>query len=151
MYSRVVSNWRGEATVSIFSEDWRNCLSEQYRSVIRQGDGKTQISLANVLHELGFTEDDLARLRVEATMRAEDMPADFVPDLEILQQPAGGDQEAGNDFQPHPLECQCPACVEMNLIPHDEDGQPLPADEEPPTPEAEDEEDADHPKQLGLF
>jgi hypothetical protein len=137
--------------MSIFSDDWRDCLREQYKSVLRQGDGKTEASLAAVLHELGFTEEDFARLRVEATIRAEDMPADFVPDLNILQQPASSEQTAGNDFQPHPLECQCPACVEMNLTPHDEDGQPLPADEKPSTPEAEDEEDTDQPKQLGLF
>jgi hypothetical protein len=137
--------------MSIFSDDWRDCLREQYKSVLRHGDGKTEASLAAVLHELGFTEEDFARLRVEATMRAEDMPADFVPDLEMFQPVADNQPQAGGDFQPHPLECQCPACVEMNLIPHDEDGQPLPAGEEPPTPEAEDEEDADQPKQLGLF
>jgi hypothetical protein len=126
--------------MSIFADAWRECLREQYKHVIRTGNATTRRTLTEVMNEVGFGEDELAQLRLEATMRAEDVPDDFVPDMNILNEPAT--QQPQSDFQPHPLECQCPQCVEMNMTPHDEDGQPIQAD---------DEDDPEAPKQLGLF
>lgn len=110
--------------MSVFEDEWRACLREQYKYVIRNGDHVTLRSLVPVLHEVGFTDDELAQLRIEATLRTEDVPDDFVPDLEILhtEPPAPIDQV----FQPHPLECQCPSCIEETIVPHDADGQPIP-------------------------
>jgi hypothetical protein len=131
--------------VTVFSDDWRSCLREQYKHVVRVDDSITRNSLTGVMYQVGFTDDELAQLRVEATMRVEDMPDDFVPDLNILEnetipesQPA---QSPAPEFQPHPLECQCPACVEINMTPHDEEGQPIEIDEEDP----------DAPKQMTMF
>jgi hypothetical protein len=69
----------------IFADDWRDCLREQYKSVIRQQDARTGATLTEVLYEVGFTEDELTALKFEATLRADDMPADFVPE-EVEQQ-----------------------------------------------------------------
>lgn len=129
--------------MSIFAEEWRACLREQYKHVIRTEDTITWKSLVQVMHEVGFTEDELAYLRVEATMRAEDVPDDFVPELHLLEHPPALPDEM--PFVPHPLECQCPACMELTLLPHDEDGHPVPQD----SPDPDDE--ADSPHQLTMF
>lgn len=135
--------------MSVFSEEWRDCLREQYKDAIRGGDKKTQSSLTAVLAEIGFSDDELRQLRVEATMRAEDMPEDFVPDLDIVQE---SEPLTRLDFQPHPLECQCPECVETNLGPHDEDGQPLePDDADDEDFRNEQRDDPDRPQQLTMF
>lgn len=136
--------------MSVFSEEWRACLREQYKHVIRENDQVTLPSLMMVMERVGFSEDDLAQLRVEATMRIEDVADDFVPDLEILQ-PAM--QPTGEVFQPHPLECQCPQCVDINLVPHDEDGQPLSEDEQQELLERQQHEadDDDNPQQMSMF
>lgn len=118
--------------MSVFSDEWRDCLREQYKHVMRQDDQLTRRSLVKVMYQVGFSDDDLERLGVEATMRAEDMPDDYVPP-QIM--------EAEPRFQPHPLECQCPECVNIDLVPHDDEGQPLDPDE------IED----DQPRQLSMF
>lgn len=127
--------------MSIFADDWRECLREQYKYVVRQQDHVTRRSLIAVLHSVGFTEADLRALEIEATMRADDMPDDFVPDFDPYPEDPAPIMDGDDVFLPHPLECQCPACVEMNLRPHDADGQPLPPEDE----------DADAPRQLSLF
>lgn len=110
--------------MSVFENEWRACLREQYKYVVCNNDQVTLQSLVQVLQDVGFTEDELAQLRVEATMRMEDVPDDFVPDLEILNTESLPPVE--QPFQPHPLECQCPSCMEKTLAPHDDDGQPIP-------------------------
>jgi hypothetical protein len=74
----------------IFADDWRDCLREQYLSVIRQQDQRTEVTLNEVMYEAGFSEDDLAAMRLEATLRAEDMPDDYVPE-EVKNASAGVD------------------------------------------------------------
>lgn len=131
--------------MSVFSDAWRECLREQYKSVIRENDTVTKKSLDSVMAQVGFSEDELKQLIIEATMRAEDVPDDFVPELDPfeVQAPQPPDDHT---FQPHPLECQCPSCMEESLVPHDEDGQPIPEDEiDPERP------DEDGPQQLSLF
>ena len=140
--------------MSVFSEEWRICLREHYKSTIRNNDQVTLTSLVGVMHRTGFTEDELRQLEVEATMRTDDVAEDFVPNLEILETPS---QE--NAFQPHPLECQCPQCMEINMIPHDDEGQPIefdPDDPENPANKApintdDEDEDEDSPAQLSMF
>lgn len=134
--------------MSVFSDEWRRCLREQYKHVIRTNDKVTKPSLTRVLYQIGFTDDELRQLAVEATLRTEDMPDDFVPDLEILQPPPPSPDQT---FQPHPLECQCPQCVTVDLVPHDEDGQPIEFDDDDPENPANQEDDPDSPQQLSLF
>ena len=136
--------------MSVFSEEWRKCLREHYKTVIREGDHVTLDSLRLVMAEVGFGEDELRQLQVEATMRADEVADDFTPDLDILKPQAAASAEP--EFQPHPLECQCPACMEQSLTPHDDEGQPIaPEDLDPERIAAEQDEDDDGPRQLSMF
>ena len=139
----------------VFSDEWRACLREQYKYVFRTNDRVTKESLTSVMVDVGFTEDELAQLRVEATMHVDDLPDDFVPALDILNHGETLPQDSApipsETFQPHPLECQCPACMEMNLTPHDEEGQPIVLEEEVHASDSEEDEDPDSPQQLTMF
>jgi hypothetical protein len=78
-----------QSNPSIFNDDWRTCLREQYMHVIRTGDQATLPSLtALMISELNFTEAELVELRVMATMHVDDVAEDFVPDLNVLRQAA---------------------------------------------------------------
>jgi hypothetical protein len=136
--------------MSVFADDWRECLREQYKSVVRNEDRVTLQSLTAVMHQVGFTDDELTQLRIEATMRVEDMPDDFVPDMSLVQQPV---EEPIIENVAHPLECQCPQCVELNHIPHDDEGQPLAGDDLLEFAERQqlEAEDDDAPTQMSLF
>jgi len=112
---------------SVFFDEWIKSLREQYKYVIRNNDQVTLPSLTAVLHDVGFTDDELNHLRVEATMHVDEVGADFVPDLEVLDTPPAG--------QPHPAECLCPQCIPIDESQFDADGQPL---------EAIDAEEANH-------
>lgn len=70
---------------SVFFEEWLRSLREQYKHVVRNDDRVTLPTLSAVMQNVGFSEDELAQLRVEATMHVDDVGADFVPDLEILK------------------------------------------------------------------
>lgn len=99
---------------NIFAEEWRRCLREHYKYVIAEGDHITERTLVGVLHRVGFTDDELRQLYMEATLRAEDVPDNFMPDMQKLP------------YQAHPAECTCAACMDQVLdIGHDHEGQPL--------------------------
>lgn len=131
---------------SVFGDEWRRCLREHYKYVAQKQDKRTEASLTPILNRFGFTEDELKQLYIEATMRAEDMPDDFVPDM----QQAGAEnveakQTVEPSFQVHPAECNCPGCMEQVLeIGHDEEGQPLQQEEEEAPKDKK-------PKQKSLF
>lgn len=75
-----------QSNPSVFHDDWRACLREQYMTVVREQDHRTLQSLAQLMvHDLGFTEAELAELRVMATMHVDDVADDFVPDLKVLE------------------------------------------------------------------
>ncbi|MFQ3566846.1 MAG: hypothetical protein SNJ59_07575 [Aggregatilineales bacterium] len=69
---------------SVFADEWRACLRAHYMHVIRERDTVTERTLVDVLRRVGFTETELAELRVLATMHVDRMGADFTPDLEAL-------------------------------------------------------------------
>lgn len=135
---------------SVFEDEWRRCLREHYKSVIRDNDQVTQRTLDGVMHRLGFNDEDLRALYMEATLRADGLPDGFMPDMARVQPEAPA---------PHPAECNCPACSPVldALLEagHDEEGQPLPIDEEAAlldAPEYEQgREDPAGPQQLSLF
>jgi hypothetical protein len=112
---------------SIFFDEWRNCLKAHYSTFVQQEylpqperKAHAKDALEGVLHRMGFSEDDLHDLYVRATMRVEDVPENFVPEM---------------TFQAHPAECQCAVCSDELLTRnHDTNGQPLPVE---PTPEPE--------------
>jgi hypothetical protein len=114
---------------SPFTDEWRACLREHYKETARANDRETLRTLGGVMNRVGFGEDELRQLYVEATMRADEMPPDFVPNMQdIAGLPAPSGIAAAPLDNRHPLECQCPSCTEKNLTPHDRDGQPLTAD-----------------------
>lgn len=69
---------------NIFADEWMECLEAHYTHVIRTQDRVTEPSLTIVMHSAGFTDKQLAELRVRATMHVDDVGADFVPDLSVL-------------------------------------------------------------------
>ena len=84
------------ANESIFADDWRECLQAQYQHVVRNNDQITLRTLVPVMHDVGFSEDELRELAFQATLRAEDVADDFVPDMEIMSgaQPVARPDEA---------------------------------------------------------
>jgi hypothetical protein len=69
---------------NVFANEWVECLEAHYMHVIRTKDKVTEPSLSIVMHSAGFTDKQLAELRVRATMHVDDAGEDFVPDLEVL-------------------------------------------------------------------
>ncbi len=59
--------------MSVFADDWRDTLKEQYKHVIREDDNHTEATLRTIMYDVGFDDDDLAQLKIEATMRADDL------------------------------------------------------------------------------
>ncbi len=86
---------------SIFSDEWRAQQEAHYQYVIRTGNAKRRNDIKQVMRDLGYDEQEIAQLYMQATMHVDDMPDDFVPDLETL--------EALRD-EPHSNECRCPSC-----------------------------------------
>lgn len=104
---------------SPFADEWRSCLREHYKETVRANDRQTLETLGAIMFNVGFGEDELRTLMIEATIRADETPDGFVPPLDLLAQPPANR---------HPAECACPQCVEVNVVPHDAEGQPLRGD-----------------------
>ena len=120
---------------SVFFEEWLRSLREQYKHVLRNEDKVTLPSLTAVMLDVGFGEDELAQLRVEATMHVDDVGPEHRADMNILQ--------AGAFAQPHPAECRCARCLPIDESQFDAEGQPR-----QPDPEAA-QHDAGHVFPLG--
>lgn len=71
--------------MSVFSDEWRTCLREHFMYVIRNQDARTERSLITVMHETGFSDDELRELRIQATMHVDDMPEGYVPDMAFAE------------------------------------------------------------------
>lgn len=151
---------------SVFADEWRKCLEEHYKYVVKNNDKATEETLVPYLHDIGFTDDELRQLYVQSTMRADEMPDDFVPDMaraagEEPQQTAPSQlvaTDSDKTFQAHPNECQCPSCMDLVMDEgHDDEGQPLEHPAEPEEgegnifPVAKVEQDDDAPKQKSMF
>ena len=70
---------------SVFFDEWMRSLREQYKYVVRSDDRVTLPTLTAVMQNVGFGEEELARLRVEATMHVDDVDADYVADMDVLE------------------------------------------------------------------
>jgi hypothetical protein len=115
---------------SVFGDEWRRCLKEHYKYVVKKQDKATESTLVPVLNRIGFRDDELRQLYVEATMR--DMPDDFVPNMEQLAPQSELTPMPETTFQVHPAECSCPQCMDIVLDEgHDAAGQPLVEASEP--------------------
>src|SRR4051794_25470070 len=69
---------------NIFADEWMECLEAHYMHVVRINDKVTEPSLSIVMHSAGFSDAQLAELRVRTTMHVDDVSPDFVPDLDVL-------------------------------------------------------------------
>ena len=49
----------------LFSEEWRKCLSEHYKTVVLRRDTNNELSFTEVLSRLNFTEQELESLRID--------------------------------------------------------------------------------------
>ena len=107
---------------SVFHDEWLRSLREQYKQVVRKDDRATLSSLTAVMRNVGFRDDELAQLRIEATMHVDDVPVDFSPDMDILAK--------SNLAQAHPAECACPQCLTVDESQFDSEGQPIAPDPE---------------------
>ncbi len=130
-----------------FHEEWRDCLRAHFLYVIQSGDRVTEPSLGLVMLEAGFTEAELAELRVRATLRVEDAPPGFVPDLDALRvYPAAAPQPEPESAE---LLMEPEAFVET-IEPAADPADPEPVTVEHPAVEPPP-DDADLPQQLSLF
>jgi hypothetical protein len=127
---------------SVFGDEWRRCLKEHYKYIVSNQDKQTEETLTPIMEKAGFRDDELRQLYLEATMHIDNVPDDFVPDMERV---APESVEANEQtFQVHPAECACPSCMDIVLEEgHDEEGQPL--------EDMEDESNNDRPQQKSLF
>lgn len=111
---------------NIFANEWIECLEAHYVHVIRTKDHVTEPSLTIVMHSAGFSDKQLAELRVRATMHVDDVGADFVPDLHILD---GHHQHSASETHAHDhaaeqvsepqifnIPIDLPAAVEVEVI-----------------------------------
>jgi hypothetical protein len=135
---------------SIFTDDWRESLQAHYRDVVRRDDSVTEQTLTLLLVELGFREDELRQLKLAATIRAEDMANDFVPNLDIPPAPdaAAGTVHAGVDVDAVLEDVQdapdAPENIPAEATPDtNDDKSPDAPDDAPPDPDA--------PQQMTLF
>ncbi|MCY4019420.1 MAG: hypothetical protein OXG39_08435 [Chloroflexi bacterium] len=102
---------------SVFFEEWIRSLREQYKHVLRQDDRVTLPTLTAVMLDVGFNEDELAQLHIEATMHVDKISSDHMADMEILEHTL-----------PHAAECLCPLCTLHAEGRSDADDQTLPID-----------------------
>jgi hypothetical protein len=108
---------------SPFADDWRSCLRAHFIHVIRTNDVRTEPTLTGVLLKAGFSEAELRDLKLCATMHVDDVPADFVPDLEILQPETAPEPTVFTAVDvPGAVETQPDEDLEDEPPPHQDDG-----------------------------
>lgn len=136
---------------SPFSEDWRDCLRSHYTYVVRANDTNTIDSLTTVLHQVGFSKDELGEMFVRATMHVDDVGEDFVPPEEFLVAVT----EAISDLTAEPPpEALVIAAEEASLEIENQPEEPVmeaAVEGEEPPPEETVEIDPDGPQQMSLF
>ncbi|MBZ0292509.1 MAG: hypothetical protein K8L99_08060 [Anaerolineae bacterium] len=132
--------------MNVFADDWRDCLREQFMHVVRSGDDITLPSLTRVMHDVGFTDEELAELRVRATMHVDDVDEDFVPDMDVLEPTV----HAGVEVPAEAVEVEDP---QTDLPPTYEEAleESEAVDEDDTLPDEDDEDDPLSPQQLSLF
>lgn len=130
---------------SPFSADWHDCLRAHFAYTVRMQDVRTEHTLSAVMQEIGFSEAELRELRVRATLRMEDVPPDFVPDLQALTEQAP--PEAARVFAVAAVPEALAEAVQ-EAAPDVEDEAAIDADDpqEDAAPPS-----ADEPQQLSLF
>lgn len=144
--------------MSVFSDEWRTCLREHFMYVIRNQDARTERSLITVMHETGFSDDELRELRIRATMHVDAMPEGYVPEMTFAESAPPQTAPAlfaGVDVPQPEAAAEMPAADGYDEALEDdfaEDMDSLPEDAlEEEAPPADEEEDDDAPQQLTMF
>lgn len=88
-------------TDNIFADDWREQQETQFQYIARVGTPEQRISMRIIMHDLGYTDEQLDLLYLHATMHQDELPLDFVPDVNLIDRLRN---------VRHPNECVCPAC-----------------------------------------
>lgn len=145
--------------MSVFADEWRDCLREQYKTVVRgvanQTDTQRNLeTLATVMYEVGFSEAELRDLQRLATLRADDMPDDYVPPellaAAVTAEPiaAPAEPEPASEPEPEPEPLTHDDIIAMQATAPETEPEP-----EPDAPPADETgaDDEDSPQQLSLF
>lgn len=136
---------------SPFADDWRDCLRSHYTHVVRAQDTNTIDSLTTVLHQVGFSKDELSEMFIRATMHVDDVGEDFVPDEQFLVAVSEAISDLTAEPSPEALVIAAEeAALEIENQPED---APLEgaSEAEAETPTDEPPHDPDGPQQMSLF
>ena len=98
---------------SPFTNDWFESQKAHYQRCVIEDNQTALKTLVPLLTSLGVGEEELRLWRITATMHV-----DNAPDFSI-----------SFNQNSHPMECNCPSCLDINSVPHNKDGQPLSSDE----------------------
>ncbi|MCL4247214.1 MAG: hypothetical protein KJ065_03565 [Anaerolineae bacterium] len=132
---------------SVFADEWRECLRAHYMHVVRIGDISTEPTLISVMQEAGFSETELAELRIRATMHVDDVGADFQPDAAVVEM-IKSQMEASPAAE---IMETAPEVVAAEPGEAENEADMPPAEEEPPPNEEYYAPPDDSPHQLSLF
>lgn len=88
---------------SPFAQEWRASLEAFFAQTARTGNAQQRQDAMKLLLEAGYSEAAITDLYIRATMHADSLPDDFVPDLATIE----AQREAN---RAHPTECTCPQC-----------------------------------------
>lgn len=93
---------------SPFTDDWHAMQTSQFTYIMRTGDAQQRAAAIHVMRQTGYSEAQIRALYIDATMHADDVPPDFVPDVDVI--------ETQREAQ-HPSDCLCAHCRTPNT-PH---------------------------------
>jgi hypothetical protein len=133
--------------INPFEQEWRECLRAHYIYVVRSGDEATERTLTSVMEQAGFDSKTMVELRIRATLRAEELPADFVPDFAALEEQLAAqvlEQAAKAVEMTAPEETMQPVIAVPDGDGEAQDKAPAPSEEYYAPPD-------DTPQQLTLF
>ncbi len=127
---------------SIFAGEWRDCLRAHYVHVVRAQDKLVQRTLISIMHEAGFSDEELRELTIRATMHVDEVGADFVLDAALFESVTLPDA-------PVPKA----AAEEQIAVPAQDESAPAEMEEPEPPPASEEyyAPPDDSPRQLSLF
>ena len=67
---------------SLFYEDWRACLRAHYMHVVSTNDRVTEPTLHEVLLKVGFSENEIREIAIQAKMREVDAAPGDLPGMD---------------------------------------------------------------------
>lgn len=89
------------STPSPFSTDWHAAQAAHFMHTCRTGNAQARAAAREAMSQAGYSDDEIAKLYIAATMHQDDLPDDFTPDVAVI--------ERLREVQ-HPNDCTCPHC-----------------------------------------